>query len=247
MPGGLVRTVVAVAFAFAAIGSPLAGSAAGASPTGAAPAGRLNGVDVSHWQNAIDWSQVAGARYRFAIMKATEGQTYDDPMYDINRSQANAAGVWVGAYHFARPDTTPNDATIEADHFTSVARPARGDIVPVLDIEDAGGLPPAELISWIATWLERVEATVGVKPMIYTGPNFWRTSTGDSTKFADHGYRLLWVANWFVPRPDVPANNWGGSGWTFWQYDDCGSVPGIEGCVDLDYLKTARTGWVRIP
>src|SRR5204863_2526359 len=27
---------------------------------------------------------------------------------------------------------------------------------------------------------------------------------------------------------------WGGRGWTFWQYDDCGTVPGISGCVDLD-------------
>jgi hypothetical protein len=32
----------------------------------------------------------------------------------------------------------------------------------------------------------------------------------------------------------VPANNWGGHSWTFWQYDDCGSVAGISGCVDLD-------------
>jgi len=53
--------------------------------------------------------------------------------------------------------------------------------------------------------------------------------------FADQGYKILWVAHWFIGSPTVPGNNWGGKGWTFWQYDDCGSVPGITtGCVDLD-------------
>jgi hypothetical protein len=70
--------------------------------------------------------------------------------------------------------------------------------------------------------------------MIYTSPNFWKNSLGNTTMFADQGYGVLWVAHWFVTSPTVPASNWGGHGWTFWQYDDCGSVPGIAGCVDLD-------------
>ena len=40
------------------------------------------------------------------------------------------AGIVFGAYHFARPDNTSNDATIEADHFTSVAAPRSGDLLP---------------------------------------------------------------------------------------------------------------------
>jgi hypothetical protein len=58
---------------------------------------------------------------------------------------------------------------------------------------------------------------------------------GNTSTFASQGYKILWVAHWFVGSPTVPGNNWGGKGWTFWQYDDCGSVPGITtGCVDLD-------------
>jgi lysozyme len=250
MGRGLVRSFAACLAVVAALASGMAASASGAEgqePEPWVPADPINGIDVSHWQNTIDWAQVAAARYRFAIMKATEGQTFDDPNYATNRAQANAAGVYVGAYHFARPDSTPNDATIEADHFTGVASPRKGDIVPVLDIEDSGGLPAADVIVWIRTWLERVESTVGVKPMIYTGPNFWRTATGDTTEFADHGYHLVWIANWFVPQPDVPANDWGGNSWTFWQYDNCGTVPGISGCVDLDYLKRGRGKYILIP
>jgi GH25 family lysozyme M1 (1,4-beta-N-acetylmuramidase) len=32
----------------------------------------------------------------------------------------------------------------------------------------------------------------------------------------------------------VPAVGWGGAGWTFWQHSSLGSVPGINGPVDLD-------------
>jgi len=188
----------------------------------------------------------AGGNSR-AILKATEGQTFDDPNYAGYRTGANGAGVYIGAYHFARPDSTPDDATLEADHFTTVAAPRSGDIVPVLDMEDSGGLSTTTLITWAQTWLDRVSTTVGTRPMIYTGPSFWRTYMGDTTQFADEGYRLLWIANWGVPEPDVPAQNWGGNGWTFWQWTNCGSVPGISGCVDLDYLKASRRRFVRIP
>src|ERR671930_2270326 len=92
----------------------------------------LDGIDVSHWQGTIDWSQVSGAGKTFAILKATEGQTFDDPNYASYRSGANSAGMFIGAYHFARPDSTADDATIEADHYTGVASPKPGDIVPVL-------------------------------------------------------------------------------------------------------------------
>jgi lysozyme len=242
----LLPSVVAVLSLFGVFGVGRAG--ASTRPLQPPPIGTtIDGIDVSHWQGTIDWSQVAGAGYRFAILKATEGQTFDDPNYAGYRTGANAAGIYIGAYHFARPDSTPDDATLEADHFTGVAAPKSGDIVPVLDMEDSGGLSTTTLITWVQTWLDRVSATVGTRPMIYTGPSFWRTYMGDTTQFADEGYRLLWIANWGVPEPDVPAQNWGGSGWTFWQWTDCGSVPGISGCVDLDYLKASRRRFVRIP
>ena len=70
--------------------------------------------------------------------------------------------------------------------------------------------------------------------MIYASPAFWKKYLGDTTTFADQGYAVLWVAHWFVDGPTTPANNWSNRGWTFWQYSNCGHVPGISGCVDLD-------------
>ena len=65
------------------------------------------GIDASHWQGAINWTRVAGASKKFVYLKTTEGTTYVDPTFASNRSGARAAGIKVGAYHFARPDRRP--------------------------------------------------------------------------------------------------------------------------------------------
>ncbi len=229
-----------------------AGAAGDAGPQGAAarfqpPAGALPGIDVSHWQHTIDWSQVAAAGTRFAFMKATDGRTYVDPMYATNRAGAAAAGIVVGAYHFARPDHGADDAIIEADHFVDSAAPTTGDLLPVLDLETTGGLTPDELTAWMLTWLGEVTARTGVQPIVYTSPLGWANRTGDTTAIADAGYTVLWVAHWGVASPTLPANDWQGNGWTFWQYSDCGHLAGIQGCVDSDWFDGSTFDAVTIP
>ena len=211
------------------------------------PAGALPGIDVSNHQGAIDWSLVAASGTEFAFAKATEGRTFIDPMYSTNKAGAALAGVAFGAYHFARPDDTANDAVIEADHFVDVAQLASGNLLPVLDIESTGGLTQAQVTQWILAWLDRVTVRLGVRPIVYTSPNGWENRTGDTTAVVDAGYSVLWVAHWGVASPTVPAANWGGNGWTFWQYGNCGAVPGIDGCVDVDWYETGSFDPVTIP
>ncbi|MFB3739038.1 MAG: GH25 family lysozyme [Candidatus Velamenicoccus archaeovorus] len=223
--------------------------AAGAIPSAIAapPPGAVPGIDVSHHQGEIDWAQVAASGVRFAIAKATEGLGYDDPMYATNRAGATAAGITFGAYHFARPDLHPNNPIGEADHFVDTAQLGPGNIVPVLDLERSGTLTQAQLTAWILDWLDEVTVRTGVRPMVYTSPNGWANRTGDTTAVADAGYTLLWVAHWGVSSPTVPADDWQGNGWTFWQYSNQGSVPGIGGRVDLDWYETSDFTPVTIP
>jgi GH25 family lysozyme M1 (1,4-beta-N-acetylmuramidase) len=211
------------------------------------PAGSIPGIDVSHWQNTIDWSKVAGSGTRFAFAKATDGRTYVDPMYATNRAGAAAAGIAFGAYHFARPDHGANDALIEADHFVDSAMPATGDLLPVLDLESTGGLAPDQLTEWMLAWLDEVTLRIGVRPIVYTSPNGWANRSADTTAIADAGYTVLWVAHWGVSSPTVPANDWQGNGWTFWQYSNCGHVAGIQGCVDADWYDGTTFDGVTIP
>jgi lysozyme len=196
--------------------------------------GYLEGIDVSTWQGTVDYAKVKAAGKSFVIAKATEGIGYVDPTYATNRSAARSAGLALTGYHYARPDLNPTNPVEEADWFVSKLAMATGMLVPALDLEVAGSLGTTGLQKWVAAWLAEVYARTGVRAMIYTSPNFWKNAMGDTTSFADQGYTVLWIAHWFVSAPTMPAANWGGRSWTFWQYDDCGSVPGIAGCVDLD-------------
>ncbi len=229
---GLVATVIAAPVTMAGTAT-----APVAAPRAADATGYIEGVDVSHWQNTINWSRVAAAGKSFAIIKASESTTYVDPLFATNRANAQAAGLWTGAYHFARPDATPNDALLEAGHFADTVRLGTHDLVPALDLEAAGGLSVAALQTWVTTWLNEVTRRTGSRPMIYTSPAFWTKYMGDTPALADAGYKTLWVAHWGVSSPTVPARNWGGKGWTFWQYSNCGTVSGITGCVDLDRYR----------
>jgi lysozyme len=206
----------------------------------------LHGVDVSKWNHVVRWRRVRAAGQTFAIMKATEGRDWVDPKYARNRRRALRAGLVVAAYHFARPDRHARDARIEADHFLRVARIRAGDIIPVLDLETSGDLTRRGLIHWTWAWLNEVRRRTGVRPMIYTGWSRWKTEMRNTQRFARAGYPL-WLASWTRESPPVPAHNWGGHGWTFWQHGACGHVPGIRKCVDMDRFRGRDLGSVRIP
>ena len=228
--------------------TPTPTSAPTPTPTPPAFANMTEGIDISHWQGTIDWTKVAASGKRFAYMKASESTTYVDPTYVSNRQGARAAGLYVGAYHFAQPSTTIGAATAEADHFVDTAVPAKGDLLPVLDLERTGSLSQAALIDWVKEYLERVYQRTGIRAVIYSSPNFWKTYLGDTTWFAANGYDILWVAHWTsVSAPTVPGGAWGGNGWTFWQYTSDGTVPGISGRVDLDRYNGTDFSRVRIP
>ena len=201
-------------------------------PASAAPA-KVPGIDVSMWQGDVDWAAVATTSTRFAIMRATRGHDYVDPRYAEYLAEASANGIVVGAYHRAKVSMAEGDARAEANHFVDVAQIDAGDVLPVLDIEEHGGLTVSQLTQWVRTWLARVFTRTGVRAMIYASPHFWRTYLGDTTWFADNGYPL-WIAHWGVASPIVPGASWGGHGWTFWQWTSTGSVSGISTNVDRD-------------
>jgi GH25 family lysozyme M1 (1,4-beta-N-acetylmuramidase) len=217
-------------------------------PTPAPTTSNAEGIDVSHWQGTIDWARVRAAGKRFAFIKASENTSFVDDRYQWNRAQAKAAGLYVGAYHFAKPSSASGDAVAEADHFVDTADWTSGELLPVLDLEDTGGLGSSALVTWVRTFLTRVYDRTGERAIIYVSPSFWSTKMANSTWFAKNGYGVLWIAHWTTASsPSVPAESWGGKGWTFWQYTSDGSVSGISGRVDLNRYKGTDFSRVRIP
>jgi len=212
---------------------------------------RAKGLDVSNWNGAINWTKVANAGYRFAFGKATEGTGYTDTTYTTNRNGSEAAGLVFGAYHFARPSGTSlaaatMSAITQANHFLAIASPQPGELPPVLDLEKTGNLPKQRLLAWTLAWLGQIDARTGVEPFVYTSPLFWKGNLGDSTAAAATGTGL-WIAHWTASsQPQVPAQNWDGDGWKFWQWTNCVSVPGIKHCSDGDRMNGTKLASVAI-
>lgn len=205
----------------------------------------LPGIDVSHWQNTIDWKKVASAGKRFVFLKATDGHDYLDPTFATNRAGARANGLVVGAYHFARPDPSRGDAIEEARWFVSQADPRPGNLLPVLDLETSKGLDQQGITLWARRWVAEVRRLTGITPLMYTSPYGWASRTGDSRALAREGVPL-WVAHWGVDSPLLPAGDWDGNGWRVWQYTSDGHVAGIQGRVDLDVVKGTSLGPITI-
>ena len=212
---------------------------------------RAKGLDVSTWNGTIKWGKVASAGYRFAFGKATEGTSYNDKTYTANRNGSEGAGLVFGAYHFARPAgrniaAATASAIRQANHFLAIANPQPGELPPVLDLEATGNLPRQRLLAWTLAWLGQIEARTGIQPFVYTSPLFWKGRLGDSTAAAAAGTRL-WIAHWTSKSaPLVPAQNWNGTGWKFWQWTNCVAVPGIQHCSDGDRMNGTRLGSVTI-
>jgi len=209
------------------------------------------GIDVSHYQGLINWTEVAGSSFRFTFAKATEGFTLVDATYPVNRAGAEGMGLRFGAYHFGRPGGSgasgiTANAIGQADEFIRVAQPQSGELPPVLDLEATGGLSSANLVAWAAAFMDEVKALTGVSGFIYASPDFWKNRLSNTAAFALSGYRL-WVAHWTSKSsPLVPASNWGGLGWTFWQWTDCAKVPGFLHCVDGDRFAGPDPGPIAI-
>jgi len=197
---------------------------------------RVRGIDVSRWQGNIDWKRVRGAGYLFAFIKASEGVNYRDPNFVTNMRNGRAAGILVGAYHFARPDYG-NDAAAEARYFVSVAKDyiKEGYLRPVLDLEVGANLGKAALSKWVNEWMSTVKSETGVEPIIYVNSNYARNYLDASiTRYA------LWIAHWTYDSRGTPNTGiW--NDWAFWQYSNKGSVPGITGNVDLDVFNGGMT------
>jgi GH25 family lysozyme M1 (1,4-beta-N-acetylmuramidase) len=191
----------------------------------------LPGLDVSHWQGTINWTDVKNKGAQFAYIKATEGTSYKDPQFNANYLNAYNVGIPRGAYHFAQPASSSGAA--QADYFASHGGAWSADnrtLPGMLDIEynpngsTCYGLSQASMRSWIHSFLNEYHAKTSRWAVIYTTLDWWKTCTGNSdTTYAQND--PLNIARYSSSAGTLPAG-WGF--YTFWQFADSGTFPGDQ-------------------
>lgn len=194
----------------------------------AASASNGKGIDVSHYQGTINWASVAKAGISYAMIKATEGVSYKDPMFATNWAGCKDNNLMCGAYHFFSPtDDFQKQADLLTTALESVGFNPATDLPPAIDCEDMAGVSPSTYVYALKELLDAVEKQLKCTPMIYVSPAFWQGL--GSPDFTDYP---LWVANYTsAPAPQVPAP-W--KTYAMWQYSQSGQVEGVPGNVDLD-------------
>lgn len=196
------------------------------------------GIDVSKFQGRVNWSAVAASGISFAFARIIDDKTgvSADPQFRANYTGMQSAGILRGAYHFFRPN---RNVAAAANLFVSlIGTLEQGDLQPVLDVENnGGGMGASQILDGIGQWIDIVESALNRQVMIYTFTPFWRDTLGNSTRFSDHP---LWIAHFTnKPQPNFPSAF---PSFSFWQFTESGSCPGVTGNVDLDRFNGSMDG-----
>ncbi len=180
------------------------------------------GIDVSHYQNAINWKTlVANHQISYAYVKATEGSNLTDEYYAYNIREAHEAGLSVGAYHFYRPNVNWED---QFNNMANVVQAKDQDLVPIIDIEDRGKVSLDKFISDLKQFIKKVTKHYGKKPVLYTGQNFYNKYL--SGTFKDY----VWMIAKYNEAEEPYLSD--GKKCEMWQYSAKGRFSGIRGNVD---------------
>lgn len=193
------------------------------------------GVDVSYWQGEINWPLVRAAGMEFAMIRlawrgSTEGNIEADSTAAANYRGAKDAGMQVGGYFFSQA-VNAEEAVEEAEFVLEMIKDWKMDMPIVFDWEDAGGtrpvgMDPRTLTDCAKAFCETIE-NAGYEAMVYTN---WNQAFYDLylEELSEYG---LWLAM-YESDMDFPYKI------DMWQYSCTGSVPGVEGAVDLNiYFK----------
>jgi lysozyme len=199
---------------------------------------QIHGIDVSRYQAAIDWEAVRDMQDKnikigFAFMKATEGLGNVDGTFRRNWFKAREAKITRGAYHFF---IASKSGKAQAENFIQTVTLTKGDMPPVLDIEQTYGASVTDIQQRTKDWLQMIEKQYKVKPIIYTNVDFYQNFLAG--KFDDYP---IWVAHYLVKdKPRIKRE------WLFWQHNETGRVNGIDAYVDFNVFNGDSTDFKKL-
>src|ERR1039457_3534043 len=216
-----------------------------------AMAQRPIGIDVSDYQSAsINWNTLKNTYgIVFGWAKISEGTASGAGSgggnFKTYATNAKAAGVVIGAYHYARYDlnTGTAGATSEATVFWNAAKNylVGGGyyIMPMLDVEASfTGQTKATISAWVNQWCLTVSNNAaaagvpGIKPCIYCSSSkasayLDSTVTQWNTDIADWPYAHASALASAQTASSPPAGIAPWSTWQFWQYDEQNAAQAI--------------------
>ena len=194
------------------------------------PGGRIHGADISRWQHPkdapIDFEKAHSAGLRFVFIKASDTRDDADALslkyLIMDRSAAQAAGLYTGFYHYAvLPDVKTDDQVI-LDAQTQAQKAlwrlgALGgynerDLPYALDLENncvalsgktcTRYLPKTQITLWAKTFLKIIKDKTGRTPILYSYPSFLEGAMVRDDELRQYP---LWLAQYAIDPADPIA------------------------------------------
>lgn len=197
----------------------------------AGPGDRIHGVDISQWQHPyekpINFTKMAQAGIRFVMIKGADSNPIADltakKYLKIDRTAAQAAGLYTGFYYFAYIPNTPvkseiiTDAKAQAQkviwRLGEIGGYTEQDLPVALDLEtncvrSVSGVCQKyasrdQVSLWAKTWLNEVTLKTKRLPFVYSYPNFLHSAKARSKEFSKYP---LWIAA-YGKNPAEPTNH----------------------------------------
>ena len=191
------------------------------------------GIDVSQHQGQIDWQQVADSGVEFVIIRVggrgwgQAGTLYTDDLAQDYYTGAKAVGLKIGAYFFSQA-TTAEEAREEARFALAQTKNWELELPIAFDWEYIGpeartaNMDQDTLTECVLAFCGEIESA-GKETMLYTNPH--HAGVGLDLEALDG--MNIWLAM-YSEEMTYPYYI------TAWQYSCTGTVPGIEGDVDIN-------------
>ena len=190
---------------------------------------RTFGIDVSAWQDEIDFDAVRKAGCEFVIIRigySENGKVTVDKRFDENYKKAKAAGLKIGVYLFTY-DKTEEEIRSSAAWVIDKLGGDKLDLPVAFDWEDFGqfqtyNMSFADLNRLYDAFSEELSKN-GYDCMLYGSMNYLEKVWDDTD------IRPVWLAH-YTDKTDYKGP------YILWQASATGNIDGIDGDVDMDIL-----------
>ena len=186
-------------------------------------------IDVSEWNGDINFNKVRNTGVTCVIIRAGYGKdpNQEDNEFQKYYKQAKAAGLNVGAYWYSYA-TSVDAAKAEVRNCMKTIQGKEFDLPVFLDVEEyrQAVLPRRTLTDIISTFCDGIKSN-GFESGLYSAKSMLVDSAYPDELSSKY---LIWIAAPNTSYSDLPSYV------DLWQYSWAGSVDGIRGNVDLNYI-----------
>ena len=189
---------------------------------------KVHGLDISHHQEKVNWTLV-DKKYKFIILKATEGQNFLDTDFLYNWNNARLNGFVVGAYHFF---VMTSSGEAQADFYISKVPDSEKTLPPIIDLEiSTKKYKKPDVIEHLRVIVEKLEKHYKKRVIFYVNYNTYNAYI--KGEFPEN---KIWITDYkYFPRIEEDDK------WVIWQVSRRGRIEGIPGFTDKNVLRKEMT------